>query len=68
MTPEHTDTAAAIVAKSVPPVTVSLATLFGVQVSELVLWSTLIYTVLLIMRTAYRLYRDFYPSGAGVAD
>lgn len=68
MSPEHTDTAAAIVAKSIPPVTVSLATLYGVQVSELVLWATLIYTVLLIIRTAYRLYRDLFPSSAGIAD
>lgn len=55
---EHSDTAAAVVAKSVPPVTVSIATLYGVQVSDLVLWATLIYTVLLIAKTAYRFYRD----------
>jgi len=55
---EHSDTAATVVAKSVPPVTVSIATLYGVQVSDLVLWATLIYTVLLIAKTAYRFYRD----------
>ncbi len=54
----HTDTATVVVAKSVPPVTVSLATLWGFQVSELVLWATLIYTVLLIVKTGYRFYRD----------
>ena len=55
---EHSDTAATVVAKSVPPVTVSIATLYGVQVSDLVLWATLIYTVLLIAKTAYRFYCD----------
>jgi hypothetical protein len=66
MTTEHSDTLAAVVAKAAPPVTVSLATILGVQVSELVLWATLIYTVLLIVRTGYRLYRDIFPINAGV--
>ena len=61
MTTEHADTLAAAAAKAVPPVTVSLATVLGVQVSELVLWATLIYTGLLIARTLYRFYRDIYP-------
>ena len=62
MTQDHADTVAVIAAKSAPPITVSLATFMGVQVSELVLWATLIYTVLLIMRTLYRFYRDIFPS------
>lgn len=45
-------------AKAAPPVTVSLATFMGVQVSELVLWATLIYTLLLIVKTGYRFYLD----------
>ena len=61
MTSDHSDTLAAAVAKAAPPVTVSLATFMGMQVSELVLWATLIYTILLIMRTLYRFYRDIYP-------
>jgi hypothetical protein len=66
MTSEHTDTLAAVAAKSAPPITVSLATFMGVQVSELVLWATLIYTLLLIMRTLYRFYRDLFPIPSAV--
>ena len=43
-----TETAIATAAKIAPPASVSIATLMGVQVSELVLWATLIYTTLLI--------------------
>ena len=41
---EHltTETGVALVTKAAPPVTVSLATVAGYQVSELVLWATLI--------------------------
>lgn len=53
-----TETGAAIVAKAAPPVTISLATVAGVQVSELVLWATLIYTVLLISHKVYQIYKD----------
>lgn len=41
------ESTAAIIAKAGPPASVSIATLFGVPVSDLVLWATLIYTVLL---------------------
>lgn len=58
MTNEHSDTLVAAAAKAAPPVTISLATFMGMQVSDLVLWATLIYTVLLIMRTLYRFYRE----------
>jgi hypothetical protein len=53
-----TDTAAAIVAKAAPPATVSLATVLGVQVSELVLWATLIYTVLLICHKLWQIFKE----------
>lgn len=58
MTEHHSETVGAVVAKAAPPVTVSLATVMGVQVSDLVLWATLIYTLLMIVKTAYRFYLD----------
>ena len=53
-----TESGAAIVAKAAPPATVSLATLAGYQVSELLLWATLIYTVLMIGHKIYQIYKD----------
>jgi len=53
------ETAGTIVAKVAPPATVSLATIMGVQVSELVLWATLIYTVLLISHKVWTIYKEF---------
>jgi hypothetical protein len=59
MTSEHTtEGAAAIVAKVAPPITVSLATVAGYQVGELVLWATLIYTVLMICHKLYQIYKE----------
>ena len=59
MTSEHTtEGAAAIVAKVAPPIGVSLATVAGYQVGELVLWATLIYTVLMICHKLYQIYKD----------
>ena len=48
----------ALVAKSAPPVSVSLATVAGMPVSEMVLWGTLIYTALLIGHKLLMIYRD----------
>ena len=57
--PDHqTETVTAVAAKVAPPVTVSLATVAGYQVSELVLWATLIYTVLMIGHKVYQIYKD----------
>ena len=53
------ETAGTIVAKVAPPATVSLATIMGVQVSELVLWATLIYTILLISHKVWTIYKEF---------
>jgi hypothetical protein len=60
MTTENhaTEGATAIVAKVAPPVTVSLATVAGYQVSEVLLWATLIYTVLMILHKLYQIYKD----------
>lgn len=58
MSDTHAETTAAIAAKVTPPATVSLATVMGYQVSELVLWATLIYTVLLIGHKVWLIYKD----------
>jgi hypothetical protein len=52
------ETVGAIVAKVAPPATVSLATIAGYQVSELVLWATLIYTVLLISHKLWTIFKE----------
>jgi hypothetical protein len=59
MTSEHTtEGAAALIAKAAPPVGVSLATVAGFQVSEVLLWATLIYTVLMICHKCYQIYKE----------
>ena len=58
MTNHQTETVTAVATKVAPPVTVSLATVAGYQVSELVLWATLIYTVLMIGHKVYQIYKD----------
>ena len=55
----HEETTAAVVAKSAVPVGVSLATFMGYQVSDLLVWLTLIYTFLLIVHKLYLMYKDF---------
>lgn len=58
-TTHHTaETGVTLVAKAAPPASVSLATLAGYQVSELVLWATLIYTVLMIGHKLVMIYKD----------
>lgn len=52
------ETVGAIAAKVTPPVGVSLATVYGYQVSELVLWATLIYTLLMIGLKVYQIYKE----------
>lgn len=47
-----------MVAKVMPPAGVSIATIAGIHVSELVLWATLIYTLLMIAQKALSLWRE----------
>jgi hypothetical protein len=54
----HDETVGAIAAKVAPPVTVSLATVYGLQVSDLVIWATLIYTLLMIGLKLYQIYKE----------
>jgi len=52
------ETVGAIATKISPPVGVSLATVYGYQVSEIVLWATLVYTILMIGLKLYQIYKE----------
>ena len=59
MTTSHAaESGIALLTKAAPPISVSLATVAGYQVSELVLWGTLIYTCLMIGHKLVAIYRD----------
>ncbi len=58
MTQHSTESAATIVTKAAPPVSVSIASIAGYQVSEILLWATLIYTVLMIGHKLFQIYKD----------
>lgn len=61
MSADHsTETVAAVVTKVAPPATISLATVAGYQVSELVLWATLIYTVLMIGHRCWQIVKEVH--------
>jgi len=55
---DNDETVGALAAKVAPPVTVSLATVYGYQVSDLVIWATLIYTLLMIGLKLYQIYKE----------
>lgn len=57
-TSQQAETAADMAIKAAPPATVSAATLAGVPVSELVLWATLVYTILMICHKTLAIWRD----------
>lgn len=57
-TQQATESVAAMATKAAPPVGVSIATLGGVQVSEILLWATLIYTVIMIGHKVYAIYKE----------
>jgi hypothetical protein len=57
MTDNH-ETLAAVAVKSAPPVTVSIASICGYPVSDVLVWATLIYTVLLILQKIYQIYKE----------
>jgi len=59
MTTDHTTEGISVIAAKVaPPVGVSLATVAGYQVSEVLSWATLIYTVLMICHKLYQIYKE----------
>jgi hypothetical protein len=53
----------AMITKSAPPVSVSIATIVGMPVSDLVLWGTLLYTMLMIGHKMLAIYRDIKQGG-----
>jgi hypothetical protein len=59
MKDQSLETVTTIGAKLAPPASVSLATIAGYPVSEIVLWATLIYTVLLIGQKLVQIWREF---------
>lgn len=63
-TSQHTaETVGGVVAKVAPPATVSIATVAGVHVSEIVLWLTAIYTALMIGHKTWQIIREIRGKG-----
>jgi hypothetical protein len=62
-TQNATEGAAIMATKAAPPAAVSLATIAGYPVSELVLWATLVYTVLMIGHKLVLIYREVQGKG-----
>jgi len=52
------ETLTAVAVKSAPPVTVSIASICGYPVSDVLVWATLIYTCLLIVQKVYQIYKE----------
>jgi hypothetical protein len=52
------ESGATLIAKAAPPVSVSIASVAGYQISEVLLWATLVYTVLMIGHKIYVIYKD----------
>ena len=57
-THQITESGVTAVVKLAPPATISITTLLGVSVNEVLLWATLIYTLLMIGHKALHIYRD----------
>lgn len=55
-----TESGAAIAAKVAPPLSVSIATVYGISVSEILLWATLLYTLLMIGHKVWQIWRDVF--------
>lgn len=58
-----TESGLALMTKAAAPVSVSVASLAGMPVSDLVLWATLIYTALMIGHKLYSIYQDVRGRG-----
>ena len=58
----------AMITKAGPPAGVSIATIAGINVSELVLWATLLYTVLMICHKAMVIWRDLRRAPARIQE
>jgi hypothetical protein len=55
---DNKETLAAVAVKSAPPVTVSIASICGYPVSDVLVWATLVYTCLLIVQKVYQIYKE----------
>jgi hypothetical protein len=55
----QSETISVAMAKAAPPVSVSLATVAGYNVSELLMWATLFYTLLLISHKLWLMWTEF---------
>ena len=55
---DTTESGLMLAAKIAPPASVTAAGIIGMQVSELVLWVTLVYTLLMIAHKLMIMYKD----------
>ena len=55
---QHSETMTEIALKGGPPASVSLAALWGIPISDLVLWATFLYTCLMIGHKLWTIYQD----------
>lgn len=58
MSQQAAESGSMLIVKAAPPATVSIATLAGYPVSDILLWATLIYTVLMIAHKIFQMYKD----------
>lgn len=59
VTSHTSETAVTAAAKLAPPATASLATVSGYQVSEILIWATLVYTLLMIGHKIVTIIKEF---------
>lgn len=52
------ESTATLVVKAAPPVGVTVANIAGLPVSDMVLWATLLYTLLLIIQKGIAIWKD----------
>jgi hypothetical protein len=55
---DNKETLTAIAVKTTPPIGVSIASVCGYPVSDVLIWATLIYTILLIIQKIYQIYKE----------
>lgn len=54
----QTESIASMAAKISPPASVAVASIYGMPISELLMWLTLIYTVLMILHKVFWIWKD----------
>lgn len=62
------ETAVDMALKASPPASVSIATLAGIQVSEILMWATLVYTLLMIGHKLVSIWREVRLARCGVCE